>query len=37
MEMLQNNQKNEAIDKKLIRYLTKSKKFDPDANYFTKR
>ena len=31
-------EKNEAIDKKLIRYLTvKVKKFDLDSNYFTKK
>jgi small subunit ribosomal protein S6 len=31
-------EKNEAIDKKLLRYLTvKVKKFDLDANYFSKR
>ena len=31
-------EKNEAIDKKLLRYLTvKVKKFDLDANYFDKR
>ena len=31
-------EKNEAIDKKLLRYLTvRVKKFDLDANYFTKR
>ena len=31
-------EKNEAIDKKLLRYLTvKVKKFDLDTNYFTKR
>ena len=31
-------EKNEAIDKKLLRYLTvKVKKFDLDANYFAKR
>ena len=31
-------EKNEAIDKKLLRYLTvKVKKFDLEANYFTKR
>ena len=31
-------EKNEAIDKKLIRYLTvKVKKFDLDTNYFTKK
>jgi len=31
-------EKNEAIDKKLLRYLTvKVKEFDLDTNYFTKR
>ena len=31
-------EKNESIDKKLLRYLTvRVKKFDLDANYFTKR
>ena len=31
-------EKNEAIDKKLLRYLTvKVKEFDLDANYFAKR
>ena len=31
-------EKNEAIDKKLLRYLTvRVKKLDLDANYFTKR
>ena len=31
-------EKNEAIDKKLLRYLTvKVKNFDLDANYFTKK
>ena len=31
-------EKNEAIDKKLLRYLTvRVKKFDLDANYFAKR
>tara|TARA_B100001250_G_scaffold179807_1_gene154526 strand:+ start:9 stop:362 length:354 start_codon:yes stop_codon:yes gene_type:complete len=31
-------EKNESIDKKLLRYLTiKVKKFDLDANYFAKR
>ena len=31
-------EKNEALDKKLLRYLTvRVKKFDLDANYFTKR
>ena len=31
-------EKNEAIDKKLLRYLTvKVKKFDLNANYFAKR
>ena len=31
-------EKNEAIDKKLLRYLTvKVKKFDLDTNYFSKK
>ena len=31
-------EKNEAIDKKLLRYLTvKVKKFDLDTNYFIKK
>ena len=31
-------EKNEAIDKKLLRYLTvRVKKFDLDTNYFSKR
>ena len=31
-------EKNEAIDKKLLRYMTvKVKKFDLDTNYFTKK
>jgi small subunit ribosomal protein S6 len=31
-------EKNEAIDKKLLRYLTvRVKKFDLEANYFAKR
>jgi small subunit ribosomal protein S6 len=31
-------EKNEAIDKKLLRYLTvRVRKFDLDANYFAKR
>ena len=31
-------EKNEAIDKKLLRYLTvKVKEFDLDTNYFAKR
>ena len=31
-------EKNESIDKKLLRYLTvKVKKFDLDSNYFTKK
>ena len=31
-------EKNEAIDKKLLRYLTvKVKKFDLDTNYFAKK
>ena len=31
-------EKNESIDKKLLRYLTiRVKKFDLDANYFTKK
>ena len=36
--MIDELEKNEAIDKKLLRYLTvRVKKFDLDANYFTKR
>ena len=37
-KVVQELEKNEAIDKKLLRYLTvKVKKFDLDTNYFTKR
>ena len=36
--MVEELEKNESIDKKLLRYLTvKVKKFDLDANYFSKR
>ena len=36
--MVEELEKNEAIDKKLLRYLTvKVKKFDLDTNYFAKR
>ena len=36
--VIEHLEKNEAIDKKLIRYLTvKVKKFDLDTNYFTKK
>ena len=36
--MIDELEKNEAIDKKLLRYLTvRVKKFDLDANYFAKR
>ena len=36
--MIDELEKNEAIDKKLLRYLTvRVKKFDLEANYFTKR
>ena len=36
--MIQELEKNEAIDKKLLRYLTvKVKKFDLDNNYFEKK
>ena len=36
--VIQELEKNEAIDKKLLRYLTvRVKKFDLDANYFAKR
>ena len=35
-KMIGELERNEAIDKKLLRYLTvKVKKFDLDANYFT--
>ena len=30
-------EKNEALDKKLLRYLNKSKKFDLETNYFSKK
>ena len=36
--MIDELEKNEAIDKKLLRYMTvKVKKFDLNANYFTKK
>tara|TARA_B100001564_G_scaffold288505_1_gene251937 strand:- start:278 stop:637 length:360 start_codon:yes stop_codon:yes gene_type:complete len=36
--MIKELEKNEAIDKKLLRYLTvKVKKFDLETNYFSKR
>ena len=36
--MVSELEKNEAIDKKLLRYLTvKVKEFDMDTNYFAKR
>ena len=36
--MIDELEKNEAIDKKLLRYLTvRVKKFDLEANYFAKR
>ena len=36
--LIEQLEKNEAIDKKLIRFLTvKVKKFDLDTNYFTKK
>ena len=36
--MVDELEKNEAIDKKLLRYLTvRVKKFDLDTNYFSKR
>ena len=36
--MIEELEKNEAIDKKLLRYLTiKVKKFDLDTNYFSKK
>ena len=36
--VIQELEKNEAIDKKLLRYLTvKVKKFDLDSNYFVKK
>ncbi|MDC3071396.1 30S ribosomal protein S6 [Candidatus Pelagibacter sp.] len=36
--MIDELEKNEAIDKKLLRYLTvKVKKFDLDVNYFSKK
>ena len=36
--MIDELEKNEAIDKKLLRYMTvRVKKFDLEANYFTKR
>ena len=37
-DVIEELEKNEAIDKKLLRYLTvRVKKFDLDANYFSKR
>ena len=37
-EVIDNLEKNEAIDKKLLRYLTvKVKKFDLETNYFSKK
>ena len=37
-EMIEELEKNEAIDKKLLRHLTvRVKKFDLDANYFSKK
>ena len=37
-QMVKELEKNESIDKKLLRYLTvKVKKFDLDTNYFAKR
>ena len=37
-KMIDELEKNESIDKKLLRYLTvKVKKFDLEANYFAKR
>ena len=37
-EAIKELEKNESIDKKLIRYLTvKVKKFDLESNYFTKK
>ena len=37
-KVVQELEKNEAIDKKLLRYLTvKVKKFDLDTNYFSKK
>ena len=36
--MIDELEKNEAIDKKLLRYLTvRVKKFDLESNYFAKR
>ena len=36
--MIKELEKNESIDKKLLRYLTvKVKKFDLETNYFSKR
>ena len=36
--MIHELEKNEAIDKKLLRYLTvKVKKFDLETNYFSKK
>ena len=37
-KLIEQLEKNESIDKKLLRHLTvKVKKFDLDANYFTKK
>ncbi|MDA9710071.1 30S ribosomal protein S6 [Candidatus Pelagibacter sp.] len=37
-KVVQELEKNEALDKKLLRYLTvKVKKFDLESNYFTKK
>ena len=37
-EVIDNLEKNEAIDKKLLRHLTvKVKKFDLETNYFSKK
>ena len=36
--LIEELEKNESLDKKLLRYMTvKVKKFDLDANYFTKK
>ena len=36
--MIDELEKNESIDKKLLRYMTvRVKKFDLEANYFTKK
>ena len=37
-EIIEQLEKNESIDKKLLRYLTiRVKKFDLDTNYFSKK